>query len=35
MERGGDTLAGAIVTVLAIPRGVKKERYGLWEKYIF
>jgi hypothetical protein len=30
-----DTLAGAAVVVLAIPGGIRKERYGLWEKYIF
>jgi len=29
-----DTVAGLVVAGLAIPRGIKKEQYGLWDKYI-
>ena len=28
------TLAGLAVIALAIPRGPKAERYGLWDKYV-
>lgn len=28
------TLTGLLVAALAIPRGVVKERYGLWDKYV-
>lgn len=30
-----DTVAGIVVAGLSLPRGVKKEQYGLWDKYIF
>jgi hypothetical protein len=30
-----DTVAGVVVATLSLPRGVKKERYGLWDKYVF
>lgn len=29
-----DTVAGLVVAGLAIPRGIKKEQYGLWDKYV-
>jgi len=29
-----DTIAGIVVAALAIPRGIKKEQYGLWDKYV-
>lgn len=29
-----DGIAGLLVLLLTIPRGVKKEQYGLWDKYI-
>jgi len=29
-----DTVAGLVVAVLAIPGGIKKEQYGLWDKYV-
>ena len=29
-----DTIAGVVVAALAIPRGIKKEQYGLWDKYV-
>lgn len=29
-----DTIAGILVIVLAVPRGIKKEEYGLWDKYV-
>jgi hypothetical protein len=29
-----DTVAGLAVAALAIPRGIKKEQYGLWDKYV-
>lgn len=29
-----DIIAGVLVIIMAIPLGVKKEKYGLWEKYI-
>ena len=30
-----DTAAGVVVAALSLPRGVKKEQYGLWDKYVF
>jgi hypothetical protein len=30
-----DMAAGLLVAGLSVPLGVKKEKYGLWEKYIF
>lgn len=30
-----DTLAGLVVAALSIPAGTKKERYGLWDRYVF
>jgi hypothetical protein len=29
-----DTVAGLAVAALAVPRGIKKEQYGLWDKYV-
>jgi hypothetical protein len=29
-----DTIAGTLVVVLAVPRGIKKEEYGLWDKHV-
>jgi hypothetical protein len=30
-----DTIAGVAVGVLSLPIGIKKEQYGLWDKYVF
>lgn len=30
-----DTVAGVVVAALSLPKGVKKEQYGLWDKYVF
>lgn len=30
-----DSMAGLVVAALAVPRGIKKEQYGLWDKYVF
>ena len=29
-----NTVAGFTVAGLSIPRGIKKEKYGLWDKYV-
>jgi hypothetical protein len=30
-----DTIAGVAVGALSLPIGIKKEQYGLWDKYVF
>ncbi len=30
-----DVIVGLVIIALAIPRGPKTERYGLWDKYVF
>ena len=30
-----DIVAGILLIACSIPRGIKKERYGLWDKYVF
>jgi hypothetical protein len=29
-----DVIGGIIVVACSIPRGIKKEKYGLWDKYV-
>ncbi|WP_018614485.1 hypothetical protein [Segetibacter koreensis] len=30
-----DALAGLVIIGLSIPKGVIKEKYGVWDKYVF
>ncbi|MGI8635624.1 MAG: hypothetical protein ACR2KZ_09500 [Segetibacter sp.] len=30
-----DLVTGLVVAALAVPRAIKKEQYGLWDKFVF